>query len=158
MASKTSSFRFFSLIIFSFAIIQMAIAGDPNIITDFIVPSNANGIVDGNFFTYTGFHALVEGDPSTAFKAMKASLAKFPTLNGQSVRMPPFSFQMALPTHHTLIFALPSYFSSMVVPLKLVSLTPKTTSLRRRFRHVICLCFPRDLRTSSTMLMQKTQP
>ncbi|KAB2606465.1 germin-like protein 9-3 [Pyrus ussuriensis x Pyrus communis] len=85
MASRTSSLRFFSLIIFSFSIVQMAIAGDPDIITDFIVPPNANGTVDGNFFTYTGFRALVEGDPPTAFKVMKASLVEFPALNGQSV-------------------------------------------------------------------------
>ncbi|KAM0996899.1 hypothetical protein ACFX2I_006790 [Malus domestica] len=82
MASRTSSLKFFSLIIFSFAIFQIAIAGDSDILTDFIVPPNANGTVDGNFFTYTGFRALVEGDPPTAFKAMKASLAEFPALNG----------------------------------------------------------------------------
>ncbi|CAN6557284.1 unnamed protein product [Malus baccata var. baccata] len=85
MASRTSSLRFLSLLIFSFAIVQMAMAGDPDIITDFIVPPNENGTLDGNFFTYTGFRALVGADPPTAFKVMKASLAEFPALNGQSV-------------------------------------------------------------------------
>ncbi|CAN6557265.1 unnamed protein product [Malus baccata var. baccata] len=61
----------------------MASAGDPDIITDFIVPAKANGTVDGNL--YIGFRVLVGEAPPTAFKAMKASLAEFPTLNGQSV-------------------------------------------------------------------------
>ncbi|CAN6692099.1 unnamed protein product [Malus baccata var. baccata] len=61
----------------------MASAGDPDIITDFIVPAKANGTVDGNL--YIGFRVLVGKAPPTAFKAMKASLAEFPTLNGQSV-------------------------------------------------------------------------
>ncbi|KAB2615103.1 germin-like protein 9-2 [Pyrus ussuriensis x Pyrus communis] len=45
----------------------MTMAGDPDIISDFIAPPN--GTVDGNFFTY--IHWL--------------SLAQFPALNGQSV-------------------------------------------------------------------------
>ncbi|KAM1554102.1 hypothetical protein ACFX15_006558 [Malus domestica] len=79
MASRTSSLRFLSLLVFSYDIVQMAMAGDPDIITDFIVPPN------GNFFTYTGFRALVGGGPPTPFNVMKASLAEFPALNGQSV-------------------------------------------------------------------------
>ncbi|KAM0996921.1 hypothetical protein ACFX2C_006868 [Malus domestica] len=85
MASRTSSLRFLSLLVFSYAIVQMAMAGDLDIITDFIVPPNENGTVNGNFFTYTGFHALVGRGPPTPFNVMKASLAEFPTLNGQSV-------------------------------------------------------------------------
>ncbi|CAB4283286.1 unnamed protein product [Prunus armeniaca] len=84
MASRTSSLKFFSLLICSIAIVQMATAGDPDIITDFIAPPN--GTVDGNFFTYTGFRVLVGGGPPpTAFKVLKATLAEFPSLNGQSV-------------------------------------------------------------------------
>ncbi|ONI01330.1 hypothetical protein PRUPE_6G133300 [Prunus persica] len=83
MASRTSTLKFFSLLISSFAIVQMAMAGDPDILTDFVVPPN--GTVDGNFFTYTGFRVLVGGAPPTAFKVLKASLAEFPALNGQSV-------------------------------------------------------------------------
>ncbi|RXH83375.1 hypothetical protein DVH24_005628 [Malus domestica] len=85
MASRTSSLRFLSLLVFSYDIVQMAMAGDPDIITDFIVPPNENGTVNGNFFTYTGFRALVGGGPPTPFNVMKASLAEFPALNGQSV-------------------------------------------------------------------------
>ncbi|KAM1999669.1 hypothetical protein ACFX16_007073 [Malus domestica] len=61
MASRTSSLKFLSLLSFLFAIVQMAMAGDPDIFTDFIVPPNAN--VNGNFFTYTSFRALFGGDP-----------------------------------------------------------------------------------------------
>ncbi|KAM0996901.1 hypothetical protein ACFX2J_006748 [Malus domestica] len=89
MASRTPMIKFLSLLIFSFAIVQMASAGDPDIITDFIVPAKANGTIDGNIFTYTGFRVLVGEAPPTAFKAMKASLAEFPTLNGQSVFFAP---------------------------------------------------------------------
>ncbi|BFG34800.1 hypothetical protein CerSpe_210740 [Prunus speciosa] len=61
----------------------MAMAGDPDIISDFLLP--ANGTVDANFFTYTGFRVLVGGGPPTAFKVLKATLAEFPALDGQSV-------------------------------------------------------------------------
>ncbi|KAF3455280.1 hypothetical protein FNV43_RR05728 [Rhamnella rubrinervis] len=61
-------------------------AGDPNILTDFIVPSNLTNIyIDGNFFTFTGMRALVDASPPTAFKVLKASMVEFPALNGQSV-------------------------------------------------------------------------
>ncbi|XP_021828859.1 putative germin-like protein 9-2 [Prunus avium] len=83
MASRTSSLKFFSLLFASFAIVQMAMAGDPDIIHDFLLP--ANGTVDANFFTYTGFRVLVGGGPPTAFKVLKATLAEFPALDGQSV-------------------------------------------------------------------------
>ncbi|KAI5322872.1 hypothetical protein L3X38_031944 [Prunus dulcis] len=83
MASRTSTLKFFSLLISSFAIVQMAMAGDPDIISDFLLP--ANGTVDANFFTYTGFRVLVGGGPPTAFKVLKATLAEFPALDGQSV-------------------------------------------------------------------------
>ncbi|XP_008229150.1 PREDICTED: putative germin-like protein 9-2 [Prunus mume] len=83
MASRTSTLKFFSLLISSFAIVQMAMAGDPDIISDFLLP--ANGTVDANFFTYTGFRVLVGSDPPTAFKVLKATLAEFPALDGQSV-------------------------------------------------------------------------
>ncbi|KAK9999631.1 hypothetical protein SO802_019234 [Lithocarpus litseifolius] len=83
MASKTFNMKFFALLISSFAIIQMTIAGDPDILTNFIVPPNVTD-VNGDFFTITGMHALLGGFP-TFFKVTKASLAEFPALNGQSV-------------------------------------------------------------------------
>nr|POF16009.1 germin-like protein 9-3 [Quercus suber] len=65
----------------------MAIARDPDIISDFIVPANVTAI-DANFFTFTGMRTLVRpGLPTntTTFTAWKASMAEFPALNGQSV-------------------------------------------------------------------------
>ncbi|KAL5722880.1 hypothetical protein ACHQM5_006340 [Ranunculus cassubicifolius] len=60
----------------------VANAGDPDIISDFIIPPNSS--VDGSFFTHTAFRGLLDADPPT-FKVTKASLAEFPALNGQSV-------------------------------------------------------------------------
>ena len=65
----------------------MTIAGDPDIISDFIVPANVIAI-DANFFTFTGMRTLVRSGPptnTTAFMAWKASMAEFPALNGQSI-------------------------------------------------------------------------
>ncbi|KAJ0021615.1 hypothetical protein Pint_31865 [Pistacia integerrima] len=78
-----ASQKLFSLL-FSLAIIQMALASDPDITSDFIVPSNVTQ-VDGNFFTFTGMRALVGAPPPETFKVTKASMAEFPALNGQSV-------------------------------------------------------------------------
>ncbi|CAB4283379.1 unnamed protein product [Prunus armeniaca] len=109
MASRTSTLKFFSLLISSFAIVQMAMAGDPDILTDFVVPPN--GTVDGNFFTYTGFRVLVGGAPPTAFKVLKASLAEFPALDGQSVSYAVLQFPSGTTNPHTLIRAPLSCFS-----------------------------------------------
>nr|POE94137.1 germin-like protein 9-3 [Quercus suber] len=62
----------------------MAMAGDSDILTDFIVPQNVTD-VDGTFFTFTGLRALYGGGPSTTHQVSKVSLAEFPALNGQSV-------------------------------------------------------------------------
>ncbi|XP_059669106.1 germin-like protein 9-3 [Cornus florida] len=59
-------------------------AGDADILSDFIVPMNTT-IIDGNFFTFTGMRVLLGGDFPTTFKVLKASMAEFPALNGQSV-------------------------------------------------------------------------
>ncbi|XP_004291585.1 PREDICTED: putative germin-like protein 9-2 [Fragaria vesca subsp. vesca] len=83
MASRTSSLKYFSLLVLSLAIVQMTLAGDPDILTDFIAPPN--GTVDGNFFTFTGMRVLVGGGPPKAFTVLKATLTEFPALNGQSV-------------------------------------------------------------------------
>ncbi|XP_059431299.1 germin-like protein 9-3 [Corylus avellana] len=90
MASKTFSMKFFSLLILSFVIMKMAIAGDPDILFDFIAPPNVT--IDGNFFTFTGMSALVGADPPTGFEVLKASLAEFPALNGQSVSIAVLEF------------------------------------------------------------------
>jgi quercetin dioxygenase-like cupin family protein len=84
MASASSTFKFLSLLVALFVVAKMAIAGDPDIISDFIVPLNAT-TVDGAFFTFTGMRALVGAQPPSAFKVSKVSAAEFPALIGQSV-------------------------------------------------------------------------
>ncbi|CAA2981729.1 germin-like protein 9-3 [Olea europaea var. sylvestris] len=74
----------FFLAVASMAIVQMTMAGDPDILTDFVLPANLT-TVDGNFFTFTGMRVLVGAPPPPAFKVLKASMAEFPALNGQSV-------------------------------------------------------------------------
>ncbi|KAL5583136.1 hypothetical protein UlMin_015578 [Ulmus minor] len=84
MAIFSGLFTLLALSYFA-CVVQITMAGDPDIVSDFIVPSNATGVIDGNFFTFTGMRALVDADPPTSFKVSKASLAEFPALNGQSV-------------------------------------------------------------------------
>ncbi|KAK9999627.1 hypothetical protein SO802_019230 [Lithocarpus litseifolius] len=100
MASKTFNMKFFALLISSFAIIQMAIARDPDILTtDFIVLPKVTD-VNGDFFTFTGMRALLGGFP-IVFKVTKASLAEFLALNGQSVSYAVLKFlaDTTNPTH-----------------------------------------------------------
>lgn len=78
-----STLKFISLLISSFAIIQLAMA-DPDIISDFITPT-PNATVDANYFTFTGMRVLVGGTPPTTFTVLKATMAEFPALFGQSV-------------------------------------------------------------------------
>ncbi|KAJ0045586.1 hypothetical protein Pint_05322 [Pistacia integerrima] len=62
-------------------------AGDQDITTDIVVPTNysGNSVVDGNFFTFTDMHSVVNSDYTQAFTATKASLTNFLALDGQSV-------------------------------------------------------------------------
>ncbi|KAF5748442.1 germin-like protein 1 [Tripterygium wilfordii] len=84
MASTTSTNKFFFfLLLASFAIAQVAKAGDADITSDFLAPAGA--IVDGNFFTYTGMRSIVNAKPPANFTVTKVSMAEFPALNGQSV-------------------------------------------------------------------------
>jgi quercetin dioxygenase-like cupin family protein len=84
MASASSTFKFLSLLAALFAVAEMAISGDPDILSDFVAPLNLT-TVDGAFFTFTGMRALVGAPPASAFKVSKASAAEFPALIGQSV-------------------------------------------------------------------------
>ncbi|MBA0842580.1 hypothetical protein Goarm_002400 [Gossypium armourianum] len=84
MASRISTMKLLSLVLSSFVIVQIALAGDPDILSDFIVPNQNN--VDGSFFTYTGMRVLVNQSTFPAnFTILKASMVEFPALNGQSV-------------------------------------------------------------------------
>ncbi|KAK6933564.1 Cupin 1 [Dillenia turbinata] len=76
--------EFLFALVVAFACFQVALSGDPNILSDFIVPTNLT-IVNGTFFTYTGMRALLNSSEPSTFKVTKASLAEFPALDGQSV-------------------------------------------------------------------------
>ncbi|KAI3721757.1 hypothetical protein L2E82_32775 [Cichorium intybus] len=82
MASKLKMFTSLAIV---FATLTISMAGDPDILTDFIVPPNLGGPIDGNFFTFTGMRSLVRAPFPATFKVTKASMAEFPALNGQSV-------------------------------------------------------------------------
>ncbi|KAF9598614.1 hypothetical protein IFM89_028283 [Coptis chinensis] len=73
------------VLLISLAIPTMTTAGDPDITSDFIVPSNYFS-VPGNFFAYTGMRKVL-GNITNTFKVTKASMAEFPALNGQSVSL-----------------------------------------------------------------------
>ncbi|KAE8769584.1 Germin-like protein 9-3 [Hordeum vulgare] len=68
-----------------------AVAGDPDILTDFVVPTSMIGMppmnITGDFFTYTGLGAAMNmTTPGTQnFTVTKATMMEFPALNGQSV-------------------------------------------------------------------------
>ncbi|KAI3693873.1 hypothetical protein L1987_76828 [Smallanthus sonchifolius] len=81
MASKL---HFFLLLSVSCAYLQVSMAGDPDILTDFIPPP-LFGPPSGNYFTFTGMRALVGAPFPTTFKVLKASMDEFPALEGQSV-------------------------------------------------------------------------
>lgn len=87
------------LLIASLAVLQTATAGDPDIISDFIVPPNITTPVDGNFFTFTGMRVLVGAQPPSTFTVLKASMAEFPALNGQSVSYLQFPAGTVNPPH-----------------------------------------------------------
>lgn len=64
--------------------LQTSMAGDPDILTDFVVPPNSPPI-NGTFFTFTGFRSIYSAPIPPAFKVIKATMEQFPALNGQSV-------------------------------------------------------------------------
>ncbi|KAI5567662.1 hypothetical protein BDE02_13G105900 [Populus trichocarpa] len=79
MASASSTLVFFSLLVIPFAVVQIAMAGDPDIVSDFLIPPNVTTF-DGSFFTFTGMRALVGAQPPSALKVSKVSAAEFPSL------------------------------------------------------------------------------
>nr|GMD64652.1 germin-like protein 9-3 [Ipomoea batatas] len=76
--------NFLAIVTIFLAILHLTSAGDPDILTDFVLPPDVPS-ADPNFFTYTGFRSLVGAPPPAAFKVTKASMAEFAALNGQSV-------------------------------------------------------------------------
>lgn len=77
---SSTNLKLLSLIISAFAILQVTMSGDPDILVDYIAPANANG----NFFSFSGFRGI-GSSPPPAFKVTKATFAEFPALLGQSV-------------------------------------------------------------------------
>ncbi|XP_019199163.1 PREDICTED: germin-like protein 9-3 [Ipomoea nil] len=78
------NFIFLATVAVLLGILHLTSAGDPDILTDFVLPPGVPS-ADPNFFTYTGFRSLVSAPPPAAFKVTKASMAEFAALNGQSV-------------------------------------------------------------------------
>ncbi|MFS7960082.1 putative germin, rmlC-like cupin domain superfamily, rmlC-like jelly roll [Helianthus anomalus] len=74
----------FFIVVLILSALSESMAGDPDILADFIVPQD-NTTIDGNFFTYTGMRVLLDAPEAKTFKVLKASMAEFPALNGQSV-------------------------------------------------------------------------
>ncbi|GJS00537.1 germin-like protein 9-3 [Tanacetum coccineum] len=70
-------------LVFAFAMLSIANAGDPDILTDFVAPNNT--IIDANYFTFTGMRQLVGGEYPPTFRALKVSMNEFPALNGLGV-------------------------------------------------------------------------
>nr|XP_043623037.1 putative germin-like protein 9-2 [Erigeron canadensis] len=74
-------------------------ANDPDILTDFITPNTSS--IDASFFTYSGLSAFFNPNPKN-FRVIKASMAEFPALNGQSVSYAVLQFpQAAVNPPHT---------------------------------------------------------
>ncbi|RZC78378.1 hypothetical protein C5167_002621 [Papaver somniferum] len=72
-------------LVFGFLSSPIAQAGDPDIVTDFVIPANAT--LDGSSFTFTGIRNLYATDPPPTFRVTKIGMKEFPALNGQSVSM-----------------------------------------------------------------------
>ncbi|CAL5090293.1 unnamed protein product [Urochloa decumbens] len=66
---------------------RSARAGDPDILTDFVLPQGADPAqINGTFFTYTRLISGLAGDNTAGkFTVSKATAAEFPALLGQSV-------------------------------------------------------------------------
>ncbi|EMS61514.1 Germin-like protein 9-3 [Triticum urartu] len=81
------------LVVVALALVPLAaVAGDPDILSDFVVPTSMIGMppmnITGDFFTYTGFSNMTMPMPMPGtqnFTVTKATMVEFPALNGQSV-------------------------------------------------------------------------
>ncbi|CAL1403896.1 unnamed protein product [Linum trigynum] len=72
--------------------LQLSTAGDPDILSDFILPPNTPSPPDPSFFTFTAFRSLLQPSNLTTYNTLKASAAEFPALNGQSVSLAALRF------------------------------------------------------------------
>ncbi|XP_064958631.1 germin-like protein 9-3 [Musa acuminata AAA Group] len=81
----------FFFLLLALATSPVVLAGDPDITSDFVLPPNTNA-VNGSFFTFTGMRCLLDSSPPTNFTVLKATMAEFPALGGQSVSYAVLSF------------------------------------------------------------------
>ncbi|KAG6628736.1 hypothetical protein CIPAW_14G033900 [Carya illinoinensis] len=156
MAFSTSKSLFCFALVFAFATIRIVTAGDEDIISDFVVPTNFTP--DDSYFTFTNLRAVVGAPLPTIFKVSKASLAEFPALAGRSVSMRFSNTPLALSIHLTPILAPRSSCFSLVVPWKLGLLILLISSSLRYSKLVTCLYFQWDLFTTSSIVMQIVLP
>ncbi|CAI0544200.1 unnamed protein product [Linum tenue] len=61
---------------------QLANSGDPDILSDFILPPDLPE-PDEHFFTFNGTRGIFDATRPTSFKIAKASLAEFPSLEAE---------------------------------------------------------------------------
>ncbi|KAF7060055.1 hypothetical protein CFC21_066880 [Triticum aestivum] len=92
MASINSYYSLVLVVIALASAPLTAVAGDPDILSDFIVPTSMIGMppmnITGDFFTYTGFSNItmpMRMPGAQNFTVTKATMMEFPALNGQSV-------------------------------------------------------------------------
>ncbi|KAJ1289004.1 hypothetical protein BS78_02G132800 [Paspalum vaginatum] len=65
---------------------RCAHAGDPDILTDFVLPPGTDpSKINGSFFAYTGLVSGSTGDNAAKLSVSKATGAEFPAMQGQSV-------------------------------------------------------------------------
>lgn len=83
MALLLAKLVFFSIFV-TMVFTGLVQASDPDILFDYILPTNVT-VADGNFFTHTKIRGFFDGGVDS--KAMAASMAEFPALNGQSVSL-----------------------------------------------------------------------
>lgn len=83
MALNKNAFLLLPIALLLLTTLHPSLAGDADILSDFIAPPNKTDI-DGTFFTYTGLRSFIGATPPT-FTAYKATLAQIPALDGQSV-------------------------------------------------------------------------
>lgn len=98
MASLSIKFTLLSLLAV-FANSWMAIARDPDILTDFLVPPNLNPkAINGDFFTY---HLITSVHVGPNAEEIDVNRDKFPALDGQGVSLAVYNFPpgTAYPPH-----------------------------------------------------------
>lgn len=60
-------------------------AGDPDLLSDFLIPPEKTASVDGSFFTFNVTRSILDAPAPAMFKLTKVTAAEFPALSGQSV-------------------------------------------------------------------------